>query len=258
MLSRAGEWVRPLRYEIDRRLYNRTDHAQRLLTLKDSCKTRPMLVVGNGPSLNDTPLDEFAGTPAIGTNKINLIFPRTSWRPSMILCMNRHVMRQNQDWFATTEIPVFYSWQSRWFISKENRNTASYFLNLTTPDFSTDITSGVGLAWTITYAALQFAYYAGADPVILVGIDHSFATKGPANKLVINPGDDVNHFDPGYFPAGTAWNLPDLQASEDAYRRARIAFENSGRSILDATTGGRLDIFDKISVDEALALCKAN
>ena len=88
---------------------------------------------------------------------------------------------------------------------------------------------------------MQLAYHLGFTDVILVGVDHSFATQGPANKLVTSQGPDPNHFDPSYFGAGIRWQLPDLEVSEASYRLARQHFEADGRRIRDATVGGKLD-----------------
>ncbi len=251
-----GRTIRPIRYRLEGLTYRLTEHALRLAQLRNRFANQPMLVVGNGSSLNSTPLDEFVGVPAIGMNKIDLLFPRVKWRPSLIICMNRHVMAQHQDRYAAIEIPVYLSWQSRWFITRKNRRGATYFLDLADGSFSTDITRGVGISGTVSYAALQFAFYMGADPVILLGIDHSFAVAGPANKLVVSRGDDQNHFDPNYFGKGIKWNLPDLAESERGYFLARKAFEAHGRNIWDATVGGELEVFEKLEIAEAVRVCR--
>ncbi len=248
--------LRPARYWVEARLYLRTEHARSLSRLKDKFHARPMLVVGNGPSLSHTPLDEFVGIAAIGMNKIDLLFPRVRWRPTMVLCANRHVMSQHQDRFDVIGIPVYYLWQSRWFMRQSRPPGATFFLNLNSNEFSTDITRGVGISGTITYAALQFAYYMGADPVILVGVDHHFFSRGKANALVLSQGQDRDHFDPEYFGRGCRWNLPDLPESERGYRKARDAFAAAGRKIWDATVGGRLQVFDKITVAEAICIAR--
>lgn len=249
--------IRPIRYRLEGLTYRLTEHPLRLAQLKNRFANQPMLVVGNGPSLNSTPLDEFVGVPAIGMNKIDLLFPRVKWRPSLIMCMNRHVMAQHQDRYAGMDIPVIISWQSRWFMSSQNRRRAIFFLNLDNNSFSTDITRGIGISGTVTYAALQFAFYMGADPVILLGTDHSFAVTGPANKLVVSRGDDQNHFDPNYFGKGIKWNLPDLEESERGYIKACEVFEAHGRSVLDATVGGKLRLFEKIAIGDAIRICRA-
>jgi hypothetical protein len=86
----------------------------------------------------------------------------------------------------------------------------------------------------------------GFQEVILVGVDHNFVTRGPANSAVISEGDDPNHFSPDYFGKGFKWQLPDLEGSERAYRRAKEAYEQADRRVVDATVGGKLTVFPKI------------
>ena len=97
----------------------------------------------------------------------------------------------------------------------------------------------------MTFMALQLAYHLGFKEVVLVGVDHSFATAGPPNQLVTSAGADPNHFDPNYFGRGVRWQLPDLDMSERAYRLARDAFAAAGRTVIDATVGGKLTVFPK-------------
>jgi hypothetical protein len=82
--------------------------------------------------------------------------------------------------------------------------------------------------------------------VILIGVDHTFVTKGNANEAVISQGDDPNHFAPNYFGAGFKWQLPDLVGSERAYRLAKQSYETAGRRVADATIGGKLTVFPKV------------
>jgi hypothetical protein len=70
---------------------------------------------------------------------------------------------------------------------------------------------------------------------------------------VESTGPDASHFDPNYFSKGFKWQLPDLENSEVSYKRARKAFEDAGRRIVDATVGGALSIFPKLPLEEALS-----
>ena len=258
MLYEFARLVGPLRYWIDGFLYRMPKNKKYQIELKQYRKkfvSKPLLIIGNGPSLKKTPLDDFQSVFSIGMNKINLLFPTVRWRPNLILSSNLLVVRQNQDFFGTTDIPVFVSWKNRWFIKQRNRLKLGYYLQLRTWEFSKDISIGVGAGSTITYAAMQFAYYMGANPVILFGVDHSFATKGPANKVVVSREDDASHFDPNYFGKGIAWQLPDLDSSEQAFQRAKDTFSKDNRIIYDATIDGKLEVFPKISVAKAKELC---
>lgn len=255
LMSSAG-----LRYALARRGYDRSSERQRVQGLLDTWQDCPALIVGNGPSLNRTPLDEFIDIPSIGMNKIDLIYPRLKWRPSIVLCTNNLVAAQNQDAWAQAGVPVYLSWKCRRLIRRELRREFSYFLSMATREFSLDAAHGVGSAGTVTYAALQFAYYMGANPVIIVGVDHSFAgaREGKENLIEKRSGPDADHFDPNYFRDGQHWGIPNLPLSEHGYLLARQAFESAGRRVYDATIGGKLSVFEKLGIEDTIRLAHSS
>lgn len=245
-----------LRYAIEGFFYRHSDAPAKLALMKDSLKGQPLLVVGNGPSLNRTPLDKFIGVPSIGMNKINLIFDRVKWRPSFIVCANNLVVQQNREYFIRGGIPTYIAWKARWFIPRGDRSRLNFYHLLGHSKFAVSLPEGVGHGHTVTYSAIQFAYYLAADPVIIVGVDHSYKYDGQALQVQRATGPDINHFDPNYFAHGQKWGIPDLHGSENDYRAAKKAFEAVGRRLFDATVGGNLRVFDRIEIDEAMRLCK--
>lgn len=245
------QFTKPIRYGLDNLLYAWSGESEHIASLKNKYKGEPMLVVGNGPSLNQTPLEEFLDIPAIGMNKIDLLYTRSKWRPSIVMCVNNMVVKQNLDAFQKNSVPVYLAWKARWFV-KNRAKHIHYFDLHSDEEFQTDATKGFGSGVTVTYAALQMAYYMGADPVIVVGVDHNFDKVGGYATYEKRVGDDVNHFDPNYFKDGTVWGLPNLDASEEVYAKSRQAFEADGRKIYDATIGGKLQVFEKISIEEAI------
>jgi hypothetical protein len=64
---------------------------------------------------------------------------------------------------------------------------------------------------------------------------------------------DVNHFHADYFGEGKRWHLPRVDRMERAYVRARNTFEADGRRILNATKGGRLEVFPRVDYDELVS-----
>jgi len=247
--------TKPFRYKWHRFSYEKFADVSCLSELRNKYRNKPMLVVGNGPSLNQTPLDDFLEIASVGMNKIDLLFARVRWRPTLIICVNGLVVKQHWRNFVRYEIPVFLSWKCRLSVKRRYRKSLYYFLSLSQRKFSHDLCEGVGSAGTVTYAALQFAYYMGANPVILFGVDHSFTFQGAPSQIVKRRGEDVNHFDSNYFEENTYWGLPDLELSEFAYEQAKNVFEENGRHIYDATINGKLNVFPKISVDEAKKYC---
>ncbi len=243
-----------LRYGLDGLLYDSKRWSQSFAALKNCAKGDPVLVVGNGPSLNKTPLDEFASVTSIGMNKIDMLYPRVTWRPTLVMTMNTVVVKQHGDTIVDVNDQAFISFKTRHFLSKKSCEKAKFFLEKPGTPFSTDPSKYIALGPTVTYSALQMAYWMGADPVILFGVDHSFKFAGSPLAYEKMKGDDPNHFDPNYFK-DSLWGAPDNVGMERCYAESRHAFERDGRRILDATIDGKLQIFEKISLAEAFSLC---
>jgi hypothetical protein len=223
----------------------RRSSIQRLSKLKDSHRGQRAFILGNGPSLARTDIQELRGEQTFGLNRVFLAFPNWGFSTSYFVCVNDLVIEQSVEEIAALTVPKFLSWRSRRFVDLDSH---TIFLHSTyeRPAFANDVRGRVWEGATVTYVALQLAYHMGFDPVILIGVDHNFSSKGKPNTTVVSQGDDADHFDPRYFAHGFRWQLPDLEANERAYKMARTAFERDGRRILDATIGGQLTVFPKV------------
>lgn len=226
----------------------RRETIRRLPALKDSQRGKRCFILGNGPSLAKTDLTRLKNEFTLGLNRIYLAFPQMGFETSYYLSINDLVIEQCAEEIQALKMPRFVSWRAhRWLQPDENL----YFLytTYTGPKFARDLTGRVWEGATVTYVALQVAFYLGFETVILIGVDHNFTTQGKPNTTVVSQGDDPNHFHPGYFGKGFRWQLPDLETSERAYRMARAAYEAAGRRVLDATIGGKLSVFPKVEYD---------
>jgi glycosyltransferase involved in cell wall biosynthesis len=96
---------------------------------------------------------------------------------------------------------------------------------------------------TVTYVALQIAFYMGFEKVVLLGIDHDYGQVYQPNIEVVSTAEDQAHFDESYFGPGIRWHAPDLQMSEVAYSLARKAYEAAGRQIINASAHSKLNAF---------------
>jgi hypothetical protein len=145
-------------------------------------------------------------------------------------------------------MPKFLNWSQRSCFDSHNPNTVFLKSNMVLRDFfQTQLTEPFVVGASVTFAALQIAYYMGFQQVILVGLDHKYSEAGTPNQTETRTdARDASHFHPDYFPKGIQWQLPDLIRSEYDFQIARDAFEKDGREILDATVGGYCPIFKKI------------
>ncbi len=218
---------------------------KRMLALKDKHKGQRCFIIGNGPSLKDIDLTLLENEITFGSNRIYLLFERMGFSTSYFVSVNRLVIEQCAQDIMKLPCPKFIGWHARDLV--EFTDDMMFLLSKPEVAFHADITRGVWEGATVTYVALQVAYYLGFDKVILVGVDHSFMTQGKPHATVVSQGDDPNHFDPQYFGNGFRWQLPDLETSELAYRMAKFHFERTGREIVDATIGGKLQVFPKVN-----------
>jgi hypothetical protein len=180
-----------------------------------------------------------------GMNKIYLGFERWNFSPTYYVAVNEFAIEQSIDEIRQMSCPKFIGNRG---ISSFNPTDDIIFMKTFPPPgeaFSKRPDMGLEEGATVTYVAMQLAYYMGFSEVVLIGVDHHFVTQGTPHKTVVSEGDDPNHFDPSYFGQGLKWQLPDLEGSEKSYRIAKQVFEESGRRIIDATVNGRCQVFPK-------------
>jgi len=247
----------------------RRESIRRLAALKDIHKGQRAFIIGNGPSLNQTDLSKLKGEFTFGLNRIYLMFPQLGFSTTYLVSINDLVIEQCAQEMAALEIPKFIAWRShRHFQNLQPFDAAQgkpstfnpstplmanlptfLYTSYTGPRFSHDVRGRVWEGATVTNVALQLAFHMGFQKVILIGVDHNFATKGDANKTVVSTGDDPNHFSSAYFGKGFRWQLPDLDTSEIGYTMAREHYQKAEREVIDATVGGKLTIFPKADYD---------
>jgi 6-hydroxymethylpterin diphosphokinase MptE-like protein len=227
----------------------RRESIRRLAALKDIHKGRRAFVIGNGPSLKQTDLSKLRSEITFCMNRFYLAFPELGFTATYLCVSNDLVVEQFVDDINSLTIPKFVAWRSHRHFSSSmpiSQLPTFVYTTYTGPGFTKDVRGRVWEGATVTNLALQLAYHMGIEKAILIGVDHNFASKGDANKMVVSQGDDPNHFMPNYFGKGVKWQLPDLDTSEIGYTFAREAYCKAGREVVDATIGGKLTIFPKV------------
>jgi len=241
-------WWRNRGRHVTAQLFDRrwAESRRRLEAYRDSRRGQRCFIIGNGPSLRQTDLSRLKDEFTFGMNRIYLAFPELGFTTSCLVSVNELVLEQCAAEMRALSIPKFLTWRARrWF--RHDPQVIYLDSDFTGPEnFSGNATHRLFEGFTVTFVALQLAFFMGFDEAILIGVDHNFVTQGRPNQAVISQGDDPNHFAPNYFGKGFKWQLPDLEGSERAYRLAKAAYEAAGRRVLDATVGGKLTIFPKV------------
>lgn len=221
----------------------------RLVSFRNYHRDQAVVIVANGPSLNRTDFKLIRCYPTIGLNKIFLGFIDFGFYPRYYVAVNDLVIEQSESEIKELNCVKFISKRNS-LILPENALTYHIDTYLPPAKFCTDIQDGVNEGGTVTYVALQIAYYLGFKTIIIIGMDHNFAFDGKPNETNTIKDADPNHFNSAYFGYGQKWDNPDLEKSENSYALARQVYETDGRRILDATIGGKCTVFEKVDYYE--------
>lgn len=219
-------------------------------------KGQTAVVICNGPSLSRVRLDQIA-VPTFGVNRIYLrytphyyvvedhlvaednaadiskFYGPTRFYGEHLAHVEQLAKDERAVWYPTsmdTEYPAFPSWY----------------------DGETFYTGG-----TVTYQALQLAFYMGFVRVYCVGLDHNYVMSdtakaiGADKSIYLLNGSDPNHFDPSYF-TGRRFHAPLVERMELAYRRATQVYTLYNRELYNATPDTQLPdyIMPRCDLDE--------
>lgn len=134
-------------------------------------------IIGNGPSLNKMDLSLLSRCHTFGLNKIYLMNERVKLNLSYHVAVNPLVIQQSVDEFSSMRCPSFLSADASHKILPSSELiykiwTGGPFL------FQKDMTKSLFEGATVTYIALQIAFFMGFHKVFLIGVDHNFIAQG--------------------------------------------------------------------------------
>lgn len=217
--------------------------------LKGVGKGRILIIVGNGPSINEAPLERLKNVEPIDIMSINKpdkrLWPTKWWA----FCDQSQYLRHPDQW-QNTGVYVITATAVRASDRKENRTIVKAKSG---KGFSKDLTQGYHIARSSCYANMQTAYYMDYDKVFLFGVDMNpnvKVTQFYGNNPDVAPEirkDRFKHEAESY-----QWAAENLSADE----RKRFIFCSSVNpwAFVNAFGDGKLD--HKTAVDVILTLAE--
>lgn len=219
-------------------------------------KGETCVILCNGPSLNKVDFN-LIGPDIItfGLNKIHLIQETKPIKLDYLVAIDPRIIEQFTDFLVdNTTLSKFIGINHLSKEIQEELLSNSTIIPLWSErkfGFSSNIAQQVFEGSTVTYVALQIAYYMGFNNVILVGCDHNFG-QDVSDLTSTKVGNHPNyHFHERYFEPDFIFT-PDLEGSEIAYRMAKIAFYNRGGKVINATPDTKLTVFPVTDLASAL------
>lgn len=214
-------------------------------------------VVGNGPSLRDTPLDLLIGETCFATNRISLIYDKTDWRPNYYIRAEGFELFNEPDpslWrddihyhLDHPDIEVYANAYFSKHLGTGNHGVRRLALcTHYTKHFDSDecpymwhlpVICSYGSSVNV---AMQLAVSMGYGPIYLIGCDLGYKDGKPSHFT-----DD---YEEGY------WDMlrPAKYANLDTLQAHIIAARSSPVPIYNATLGGELEVYERVNLYEVL------
>ena len=237
-------------------------YGRRLRKIKNIHYGEKCIIVGNGPSLlaNDLDMINDSGIITFGTNRVFKIFGNTKWRPTYYVSEDPNIIKGCCDEIDAVPAKIkFLPLQIIWYETRKRfKNTLYFWQNYDHSkdykySFSTSIDKQIDHTNTITCTCVAIAAYMGFKEIYLIGVDHNYriSVNEKGEKVLDNMVKD--HFCDNYnnkYNSNT--EPPDLGKTTQSYINAKKYCEENGIKIYNATRGGKLEVFERKSLDDVI------
>ena len=219
-------------------------------------------IIGNGPSLKETPMDLLIGEDCFATNEIRFLYDKTEWRPTHFIC-------SLEEW--DLNVPLLYSWWWHNFVTHMEMGTATYVnrghnsrvdaLMWRNPDADIRPIAGCGhfrthyddpdapTEWhdpplctygSTLHVGIQLAIKEGKyEELVLVGCDLGY-------------GNGQDHFVDDYVGNRGEFLRDAKYANGDCVAAHEVAKRSSPIPIYNATIGGELEVYERVDLMEVI------
>ena len=238
--------------------YSNYSICHELLKFKNVHEGKRCFIIGTGPSLTPSDLNKLEGEITFASNRIFEIYPKTHWRPIYYVNQDFKLIEKYAEEIKKLSVKrKFLPIEAKKFFT--NQDDISYFVLRHKDyypryaDFSTHIDRYVCQGFTVTYGAIQLAYYMGFSNVYLLGIDHNYSISLNEKGVPVMQ-ENVRDYFEGAGASNVGLNLPRVVESTMAYMTAkRFADRHPSFNVFNATRGGKLDAFERVDLDKVLS-----
>lgn len=238
-----------------------TQNDNKWIKLKNRYKGKRIFILGNGPSLNETPLFLLKEEFTMCFNRFNLMFDRLDWKPSFYVVADDLVVKDmykeiNKEILPHVQLAFFPDLHPSNVNFKkliEARDNV-HWIYTDIPEFRSDLPN-CGINKTVVNAGIQIAAYLGFTEIYLLGVDVSFTEQKVVKINSRNweaADNDPNHFDPRYFEKGRKYHNPTTSEMIEKFQEAKEYFDPKGVKIFNAGVKGKLEVFPRIALESVL------
>lgn len=238
-------------------IHRRGPANSKIMELKDQHVGRRAWIIGNGPSVQYSDLDLIGqrGDIVFCFNRFHLAYDQTSLREDFVVSADTLMIEDfGHEMIHQSAGLAMFCAEGDQTSGLDGEFVRLNKLDVEMPLFCRDASQFVHVGGSSVFVALQLAYHFGIREVFTYGLDYSFSQTPVFDPKYSMPVcyDEGNHFIKGY-RANKPWVPPNWRDISFGFLKARIAFEAVGGRIFNVTRGGKLDIFERLNLDELFA-----
>lgn len=191
-------------------------------TIKGKYAGKRAFLIGNGPSLNSTPLYLLKDEYKMCFNRFHIMMERLNWQPDFFVTSDNLVLSDLIHEFDEIIPKTTYSFfpgihfRGHNFIHEvEKFDNAYWTIQLMGKGFSSNLPK-IFPGGSVIYEGFQILKYLGFKEIYLLGVDMDYKVHTTAKMLekkgidiISQDDDDPNHFDPRYFGKNRKYHQPE-------------------------------------------------
>ncbi len=248
-----------LQRSIEYRSYLHRGVGDNIKSCRNRHKDNRCFIIGNGPSLSADDLNMIKDEYSFAFNSIFHIYSKTLWRPTYYMVTDKALINS----FLTEPIPDLQVKEAFVFSKKlakywcNNMYVNEIFLKGRIPShretyynkkISEDVSDCFSASQSVIINAFELAFYMGFSEIILIGVDHSFNLemdmdgRKKTNKVLSHFKEDKDQ----------CTYMTYKEALTKCYETCAKYAQSKGIKIYNATRGGKLEVFERINLEQAI------
>lgn len=239
------------------------------IRLKDKYKGQRVFLIGNGPSLNKTPLFLLKNENVMCFNRFHLMLERVNWLPNFYTIVDNLVLDDLLNEFDIVEenseevfIPAVHPHGDVFVNRVRESSKVNWFRHKPFGSgFSKELPYVFG-GGTVIFEGFQILRHLGFSEIIIVGVDMNYQIHKSVKTITHNTNnieslsdDDPNHFDPRYFGKGKKYHQPEdyvIKNILENLKRLSEMMDSLRINIINAGYDSRVNYFSKQDIYNVL------
>lgn len=237
--------------------FDKTKQGKALAQLKGKHDGERCFIIGNGPSLcpeDLTKLHEYKEI-TFAFNRIYLMFSRTEWRPTYYMSQDKWMLSGCVE--EANKVPAeakFMPVELNWYEDIHIEGAYLYHLlnkedSKGIPVFGEKADQYIVNSATVVFSAIQLAIYMGFKEIYLIGVDQHFHISRNAKGEIVVDSTAKDYFCDEYNQDSEKLAIPATETSYLAFLSAKDYADAHNIKIYNATRGGKLEVFQRVSFD---------